>query len=621
LRDGISPNRESDFAAGEPGPCGIVSVSPSRPVPAGGSQSWKFTYTVGSAGMKPGDEIRMHVPYGFSAPQIYPGGWPPKVDHPNQGQDPISTGYLEVQIPGRAEQPEMFHVEHFSPKGWNGPWYAKRTVRFVLRGDPMLPGDTIEIVFGSLRSGSPGATAPIVAQRVRFPFSFVANGTGDEIPLPSPEIEIVPGPPSFATVAAPSIAAPGEQFAVKGTLRDSYGNPATGRLKGALRLGDAGCRMNAETPETRIEIVGRAPDSVGVVRGEFSFDSPEIPDAKTNPTLVEENPEMRLFWGDIHGHTGLGDGLGTVEEYFSYARDLAHLDFTSLGEHDFAFIDDRWDAAKKVASDFNEPGRFVTFYGYEWSGENHVNVYYKDDSGFVFSHRQPESDTVAKLLKLLPRKDVLAIPHQHFGTDWKQFDPELIRLTEIYSEHGSSEFKGCDLCLPTSTVNDDAYVSVALKMGHRIGFIGSSDSHCGRPGYSGWIRSRRQYQNGLAACFAPELSRDSLWDALRSRRCYATSGERIFLRFWLNDSFMGEETKCAKGEPVRIRIEVHGTAEIASVHLIRSGQTIQSWEYPGWDFEEEFHDTPGGSSYYYVRVRQQNSHLAWSSPIWVDLLS
>jgi hypothetical protein len=84
---------------------------------------------------------------------------------------------------------------------------------------------------------------------------------------------------------------------------------------------------------------------------------------------------------------------------------------------------------------------------------------------------------------------------------------------------------------------------------------------------------------------------------------------------------MGEETKCAKGEPVRIRIEVHGTAEIASVDLVRDGQTIESWESAGWDCEEEFQDTPAESSYYYVRVRQQNSHLAWSSPIWVDLLS
>ena len=619
MRDGTSPNRESDFAGDGPGSYGLVTVFPGRKVIAGSTQRWRFTYTVGPKRMKPGDELRMHVPYGFSAPHIYPGGWPPRVDHPNQGPDPISPGYIEVSIPGRTEQPEMFHVEHFSSKGWNSPWYAKRTVRFVLRGGPLEPGEMIEIVFGSRRSGSPGATAPIFSQRIRFPFTFVAKG-GDGIHLPSPLIEIVPGSPEFATVAAPSIAAPGEQVAVKGTLRDPYRNPAEGRLKLSVRIGDSSCELDSKEAERRFEITARAPTSTGVLRPEVRFDSPTIGDARSNPTVVETSPKMSLFWGDIHGHTGLADGLGTVEEYFAYARDLAHLDFASLGEHDFAFVEDRWEMAKTVASDFKEPGRFVTFYGYEWSGEHHVNVYYKNDSGLVFSHRQPESDTVTKLLKLLPREDVLAIPHQHFGTNWKEFDPELMRLTEIYSEHGSSEFKGCDLCLPSSTVNDDAYVQVALGMGHRIGFIGSSDSHCGRPGYSSWIRSRRQYQSGLAACFAPDLTRDSVWDALRSRRCYATSGERIFLRFWLNDSFMGEETECAKGEPVGIRIEVHGTAEIASVDLVRSGKTIQSWQSPGWDFEEEFRDTPAESCYYYLRVRQQNSHLAWSSPIWVDLL-
>jgi len=619
MQNGVTPSRESDFAGTGLARYGTVSVSPDRNVMAGSTQRWVFTYVAGPEGMKAGGELRMHVPYGFSAPKIYPGGWPPKIDHPNQGPDPISTGYVDVCIPGRAEQPEMFHVEHFSPKGWNSPWYAKRTVRFVLRGDPLGPGETIEIVFGSRRSGSPGATVPVFSQRIRFPFTFLPKG-GDEIRLPSPLIEIVPGPPEFATIASPSIAAPGERIAVKGTLRDSYGNPTRDRVKLTLRIGDASFGFDSKEAQTRFGIAARAPAAIGLVRPEVEFDSPLIANAQGNPTVVETSPEMRLFWGDLHGHTGLADGLGTVQEYFTYARDLAHLDFASLGEHDFAFIEDRWEAAKKVASDFNDPGRFVTLYGYEWSGDHHVNVYYRNESGQLFSHLQPESDTVTKLLKLLPREGAMAIPHQHFGTNWNEFDAELIRLTEIYSEHGSSEFKGCDLCLPSSTVNDDAYVQVALGMGHRIGFIGSSDSHCGRPGYSSWIRSRRQHQSGLAACFAPDLARDSVWDALHSRRCYATSGERIFLRFWLNDSFMGDETECAKGEAVTIRIEVHGTAEIASVDLVRSGQSIRSWQSPGWDFGEEFRDTPSESSCYYVRVRQRDTHLAWSSPIWVDLL-
>ncbi len=601
---------------------GRVTISPCDPVIAGSSNSWRFTYTVGPAGMNPGDALQMRVPYGFSPPRIHPAGWPPPIDHPNQGPDPIAPGYLELTYCPHSSRIVMFHVEHFSKKGWMSAWYAKRTVRFALKNKPLRQGERIEIIFGGLRSGSPGATAPVIAQRFSFPFGFLKAGDSEPLPVASPELEILPAAPHFATLAAPSIAAPQEKLAIRGTLRDIYGNPT----RSALQLAAKRLKTSSEIESDRLEIEGSrfevsapAPDSPGVVRQVVSFNKPQIHDAQTNPILVEESPKLHLFWGDIHGHTGLADGMGTLEEYFAYAKDFAHLDFSSLGEHDFALGGEYWQAAKEVTSKFNEAGRFVTLYGYEWSGEHHVNVYYKNDSGPIFHSAPEESNTVEKLLRLLPREDVLVIPHQHFGTDWKEFDPELIPLTEIYSEHGSSEFKGCKLCLPTSTVNDDAYVNVALEMGHRIGFIGSSDSHSGRPGYSAWIRSRRQYHGGLAACFARELTRDSIWDSLRSRRCYATSGERIFLRFHLNDALMGEETEAAKGEGVKIRIQVCGTAELRCVELVRNGEVIRTWRNPGWELVEEFEGELTASSYYYVRVEQADDHMAWSSPIWVDV--
>jgi hypothetical protein len=61
-------------------------------------------------------------------------------------------------------------------------------------------------------------------------------------------------------------------------------------------------------------------------------------------------------------------------------------------------------------------------------------------------------------------------------------------------------------------------------MGYRVGIVGNSDGHKGRPGASypgaGWFGA----VGGLTCFLMPELTRDALLDCLRSRRHYATTG-------------------------------------------------------------------------------------------------
>jgi hypothetical protein len=78
----------------------------------------------------------------------------------------------------------------------------------------------------------------------------------------------------------------------------------------------------------------------------------------------------------------------------------------------------------------------------------------------------------------------------------------------------------------------------------KVGFIGSTDIHEGLPGDTEeWVRDgvqRPQRTNsfgsdnpgGLAAVWAEENTRDSIFDALRRREAYATSGPRIQLRLF-----------------------------------------------------------------------------------------
>ena len=54
--------------------------------------------------------------------------------------------------------------------------------------------------------------------------------------------------------------------------------------------------------------------------------------------LLQPHParaQFRVFWGDMHGHTAHSDGKGSLDDYFTHARNVAKLDFVVVSDHDF----------------------------------------------------------------------------------------------------------------------------------------------------------------------------------------------------------------------------------------------------------------------------------------------
>ena len=70
----------------------------------------------------------------------------------------------------------------------------------------------------------------------------------------------------------------------------------------------------------------------------------------------------------------------------------------------------------------------------------------------------------------------------------------------------------------------------ALDAGLHLGAVCSTDNWTNMPGHWG---------QGLMACLAEELTRDSLWEAFRRRRVYGVTGDRIELDFTCNGAPMG----------------------------------------------------------------------------------
>ena len=116
---------------------------------------------------------------------------------------------------------------------------------------------------------------------------------------------------------------------------------------------------------------------------------------------------------------------------------------------------------------------------------------------------------------------------------------------------------------------------------------------------------------------SPETRRESrsLLE-LRARSTYATSGPRLLLSAELEGHSMGARVAPRSGEAT-LTLELHGHAPIEELELIRSGALSTSIKLQGspLDIEHSFRlvDLREGE-YIYVRIRQTDGGLAWSSP-------
>ena len=121
-----------------------------------------------------------------------------------------------------------------------------------------------------------------------------------------------------------------------------------------------------------------------------------------------------------------------------------------------------------------------------------------------------------------------------------------------------------------------------------------------------------------------------------SRRCYATTGDRIIVDFRLNRFPMGSEIVLSERPELvsarTLEISVHGTSKIGSIEIVRNNVDVFTVHPDGMDCEFEWMDMdvlaevnlpPGEHSsvpftFYYLRVTQEDQQMAWASPIWIS---
>jgi hypothetical protein len=311
--------------------------------------------------------------------------------------------------------------------------------------------------------------------------------------------------------------------------------------------------------------------------------------------------QYNLYWGDMHSMFKRQWAKIPWEEFldrsFRAARD--YLDFFPIVYYPANYYTTKeglrvesvgwrdeyqaeWELINAFVKKYHEPGRFVTFAGYEWSGDR---TRWGDHNVFYFDDDQPLdlAMTVDELYANLRRHRAIAIPHHtaympgHRSKDWDHYDEGISPFAETYSIHGSSE--GCDT--PFGMTNNGSMaprisggtIQDGLARGYRLGIIASSDHSAGFPGRHG---------AGLVACYAKDLTRASLWEAFMARRVYGVTGDRMKLNFEINGHFMGEVFR-AKG-PVKVRADVVGTQAIDRIELIKNNRVVATHCHNGtWD--------------------------------------
>lgn len=290
-----------------------------------------------------------------------------------------------------------------------------------------------------------------------------------------------------------------------------------------------------------------------------------------------------------------------------------------------------WRGIAQTAERFNEPGRFTSFIGYEWSsaidGNNlHRVVLFRDGpekttTQLPFSSLQStDPEDLWRALEKYERETggrVLAIPHNGNGSNGMMFAGTTIAGVALSGDYASrrarwepvyevTQIKGDGETHPFLSPEDDfanyerwdktnianthkkenwmlatEYARSALRLGLQhearigvnpfaFGMIGSTDSHTGMstttednffgkfpasepspdrmttemaPGFP--VPGAEFAASGLAAVWARENTRESLFDAIARKEVYATTGNRITMRFFGGWNFVPNDVQRA----------------------------------------------------------------------------
>ena len=522
--------REYQVRDEEPEALGSLAAESLGPFTAGSFGTIRQTWTAGSRGMDMGGGLWLARHF-----SVLHGAY--------QTDDPAGEGYVTIES---SDTDAVFAPEIIMASGPHGGFRAPEpALAFRLVAGRVDPGETVTVTYGDTVAGGPGLTITTVSgESVPMPIYVALDEDGDWMMLPIQPFVIQGAAVAGVHGFAPSVVGPGEAFEFSVRAQDNWFNRASGSIPAFDILVNGEVAASTEAGTEPIQVLTLSLEEPGPHWFEIRSQDGSI-SGDANPVLVTEDPALRIFWGDTHGHSGYAEGIGTVDYFMRFARDEARLDFVTHSEHDVWLDDAEWQLMRETTAAYDAPGRFIPYLGYEWTmvarNGGHHNVLFRTTEGRerVSALIYPTlSSLYQELRSRYAPEDIVVIPHAHNPGDARHSDPLLEPLIEIMSMHGTFEW----------------FIRNYLSNGHQVGFVAASDDHLSHPGYSAPNRLTLAQRGGLGAVLAPERSRDAIFDGMRARRTYATTGDRMILDVRLNGALMGQRTDYAEDRHLAGRV-------------------------------------------------------------------
>lgn len=347
------------------------------------------------------------------------------------------------------------------------------------------------------------------------------------------------------------------------------------------------------------------------------------PGEVTQVIFTEEfDLDWNLYFGQLHAHTDISNGAGSVEEAFQYASQVDGLDFFAVTDHSDSFdnadmgtidangadISAEWAAGKQAAASVTN-GDFVGLFGFEmtWPEDKqlgHISTFntpgWQTRDQADFENVPTALENYYKALTSVPgsvsqfnHPDTVHGDFERFDHYSPQYDA-AVSLLEVAGEDG---------------VVDCGYYDLALDKGWHVAPTNNQNNHKGQWGDASEART---------VVLAKDLTEEALYAAMKDRRVYATQDSDLAIFYELNGAVMGSILPKSEEAEITVFLSDPTDEAIGSVEVVTDGGAVLVSEYVETPSQVLELSASSGHSYYYLRITQPDGDVAVTAPVWMD---
>lgn len=347
------------------------------------------------------------------------------------------------------------------------------------------------------------------------------------------------------------------------------------------------------------------------------------PGEVTQVIFTEEfDLDWNLYFGQLHAHTDISNGAGSVEEAFQYASQVDGLDFFAVTDHSDSFdnadmgaidadgadISADWAAGKQAAASVTN-GDFVGLFGFEmtWPEDKqlgHISTFntpgWQTRDQADFENVPTALENYYKALASVPgsvsqfnHPDTVHGDFERFDHYSPQYDA-VVSLLEVAGEDG---------------VVDCEYYDLALDKGWHVAPTNNQNNHNGQWGDASDART---------VVLAKDLTEESLYAAMKDRRVYATQDSDLAIFYELNGAVMGSILPKSEEAEITVFLSDPTDEAIGNVEVVTDGGAVLVSEYVETPSQVLELPASSGHSYYYLRITQPDGDVAVTAPVWMD---